>query len=259
MLNRIVEQKKLEIKNLTLTNTEQKVQKKSLYQALTNANRKIGLIAEIKKASPSKGVLREQFSPVVIASEYMNANVDAISVLTDEIFFQGSNDFLTIVKENVNLPVLRKDFIIDSKQIIQSVHIGADAILLIGEILEPTELQDFYLQAYELGLECLVEVHSSQTLDGICKLFQPEIIGINNRNLMTFETNIQHTKEIIKNVPTGSIVVSESGIQHYHDLESVLEFGADAVLIGEAFMREDKPGNGIKRLFGEIDYEASQK
>lgn len=257
MLSKIIEQKKIEVENLEEVVLEQPVIRKSLHSALSKPNRKLGLIAEVKKASPSKGVIRENFDPLQIAKEYEETKADAISVLTDVTFFQGSIEYLMEIKENVNLPILRKDFIIDSRQISQSEKMGADAILLIGEVLEPLKLYEFYCEAYERGLECLVEVHSRKTLEQVCKYVTPKLVGINNRNLKNFITSINHTKEIIKDAPKESLVISESGILSRKDLDEIISYGAHATLIGEAFMRYESPGRGIRKLFGEVNYETA--
>ncbi|MBD8070246.1 indole-3-glycerol phosphate synthase TrpC [Bacillus sp. PS06] len=255
MLTKIIEQKKHEIQKLTMPEFKD-VQRRSLYKALYLSNRKPALIAEIKKASPSKGLIREKFNHLEIACSYQKAKVDAMSVLTDEVFFQGSIQYLAEVKDHVDVPILRKDFIIDSKQIEQSVRIGADAILLIGEVLDPSELHEFYLEAYEKGVECLVEVHSRETLERILAIFSPKILGVNNRNLKTFETNLIQTKELVEYIPKESLLVSESGIHTSEDLKRVAQYGANAVLIGEAFMRCEIPGKGIAQIYEE-DYEFS--
>lgn len=257
MLNKIIEHKKVEVENMIYPEIDCDVQRKSLYTALVNPNRSLGLIAEVKKASPSKGVIREDFHPVTIAIEYEEAKADAISVLTEEAFFQGSMEFLIEIKKKVNTPVLRKDFIIDAKQIGQSEKIGADAILLIGEALEPIQLHEYYCEAYEKGLECLVEVHSRETMEQVCSIFTPKILGINNRNLKVFETSIIHTEEIAKDAPSESLVVSESGIHTPQDIKDIMKYGAKAALIGEAFMSSKSPGIGIKQLFGEAPYAAT--
>lgn len=257
LLNKILEQKKIEVKNIKYPEIDSAVKRISLYEALSNPNRSLGIIAEVKKASPSKGVIREDFHPVKIGTEYEAAKADAISVLTDEPFFQGSIEYLMDIKKNVNIPVLRKDFIVDAKQIKQSEKIGADAILLIGEALEPNQLHEYYCEAYEKGLECLVEVHSRETLEQVCSIFTPKILGINNRNLKVFETSITHTKEIAKDAPVDSLIVSESGIHTPQDIKSIMKYGAKAALIGEAFMRAESPGIGIKQMFGEVPHATS--
>ncbi|MEH7388146.1 indole-3-glycerol phosphate synthase TrpC [Bacillus sp. JJ1521] len=257
MLNKILEQKKIEVENIDYPEIDCEVERNSLYDALSTPNRTLGIIAEVKKASPSKGVIREDFEPVSIAVEYEEAKADAISVLTDERFFQGSINYLMDIKKKVNIPVLRKDFIVDAKQIKQSEKIGADVILLIGEALSPNQLHEYYCEAYERGLECLVEVHSRETMEQICALFTPRILGINNRNLKVFETSITHTEEILKDAPSDSLVVSESGIHTPQDIKEIIRYGAKAALIGEAFMKEKSPGIGIKQIFGEVPYETT--
>ncbi|WP_078546087.1 indole-3-glycerol phosphate synthase TrpC [Litchfieldia alkalitelluris] len=250
MLTKIIEQKRYEVESLILPEVNM-VTRRSLYQALTDSNRRPALIAEIKKASPSKGLIRKEFDPIEIALEYKKARVDAISVLTDEEFFKGAIQYLIDVKDQVEVPILRKDFIIDAKQIEQSYRIGADAILLIGEVLEPIQLHEYYQEAYEKGLECLVEVHSLETLEGILGIFTPKILGVNNRNLKTFETSLSQTEELVRLIPKESLLVSESGIHSPEDINLVREYGADAVLIGEAFMRFQYPSEGISKLYGE--------
>ncbi|WP_129704593.1 indole-3-glycerol phosphate synthase TrpC [Priestia megaterium] len=253
MLNKIIETKKEEIQNLQLPE-QQNVAKRSFLDALSNPNRELALIAEVKKASPSKGLIKENFQPVEIAKAYEEGKADALSVLTDQHYFQGHRTFLSDIKQHVSIPVLRKDFIIDSIQVEESARIGADAILLIGEALEPLKLQELYLQATEKELDCLVEVHSLETLEKLLAVFTPKIIGINNRNLHTFETSVQQTKEIAKHVPKDQLLVSESGIYLYDDVSYVKEAGAKAILVGESLMRKDNQTKAIEKLFGESEY-----
>ncbi|MGX1900769.1 indole-3-glycerol phosphate synthase TrpC [Thermolongibacillus altinsuensis] len=252
MLEQILKTKREEIKQIHLTEPASSFPRRSLYEALKRPRRTIGLIAEVKKASPSKGVIRPHVSPREIARAYEKAGADAISVLTDERYFQGHRSYLTAVKQTVDVPVLRKDFIIDAKQITESVHIGADAILLIGEALEPEALHELYEQAYAAGLECLVEVHSAKTLEAILRRFTPTIIGINNRDLTTFHTSLVVTETLASLIPNGSLLVSESGIFTYDDVQTVKRAGAQAMLVGEALMREEDVALAIRRLFGEV-------
>lgn len=251
MLNKILETKKEEVKKIKLP-FQQSVRNHSFFNGLVNQKNEVALIAEVKKASPSKGVIKEDFDPLSIAREYEQAGADAISVLTDKHYFQGDRDYLIKIKKEIALPVLRKDFIIDSKQVLESKRIGADAILLIAEALEPTKLAELYEYAYELQLECLVEVHSLEALEGILSIFTPRIIGVNNRNLQTFETTLEQTEKIASSIPSSSLFVSESGIHSYEDIKRVKRAGANAVLVGESLMRAETPGKGIKRLFGGI-------
>ncbi|MEW4022670.1 indole-3-glycerol phosphate synthase TrpC [Bacillus sp. YAF8] len=250
MLDQIIQQKKEEIKSIVLPETCQ-IERRSFKEALLNPNRFIGLIAEVKKASPSKGLIKEHFVPEEIAADYEAAKADALSVLTDTRFFQGRNHFLTDVKKNVSLPVLRKDFIIDSLQVEESYRLGADAILLIGEALEPSKLHELYLEARGKDMDVLVEVHDETVLERILQVFQPDILGINNRDLKTFRTSVSQTEKIAQFVPDGCLLVSESGIGSLADLQFVNKHGAQAVLIGESLMREDSQQKAIRGLFGE--------
>ena len=204
----------------------------------------------MKKASPSKGLIKEDFVPVQIAKDYEAAKADAISVLTDTPFFQGENSYLSDVKRAVSIPVLRKDFI-DSLQVEESRRIGADAILLIGEVLDPLHLHELYLEAGEKGMDVLVEVHDASTLEQILKVFTPDILGVNNRNLKTFETSVKQTEQIASLVPKESLLVSESGIGSLEHLTFVNEHGARAVLIGESLMRQTSQRKAIHALFRE--------
>ncbi|MGV6970106.1 indole-3-glycerol phosphate synthase TrpC [Bacillus halotolerans] len=250
MLENIINQKKEEVKTLILPE-EQLFEKRSFKEALANPNRFIGLIAEVKKASPSKGLIKEDFVPEQIAKDYEAAQADALSVLTDFPFFQGKNSYLSDVKRAVSIPVLRKDFIIDSIQVEESKRIGADAILLIGEVLDPVQLHELYLEAGEKEMDVLVEVHDQTTLEQIVKVFTPDILGINNRNLKTFETSLEQTKQIASLVPKECLLVSESGIGSLEHLTFVKEHGAQAVLIGESLMRQHSQQKAIHALYGE--------
>ncbi|MFD1020709.1 indole-3-glycerol phosphate synthase TrpC [Thalassobacillus hwangdonensis] len=247
MLDTILAIKAQELQTVVLPEA-QSVTKRSLYESLKATPYGPGLIAEVKKASPSKGIIRDDFNPVVIANDYNKAGVQAISVLTDQHFFQGHRDFLTSIKQVVDVPVLRKDFIIHPIQIEESARIGADAILLIGEALEPEQLQELYLQAKEFEMESLVEVHSEEVLEGILKQFTPDIIGINNRNLNTFETNLSQTEKIAKLVPESSLLISESGIYTNEDVRRVAEAGAEGILVGESLMRQDNLRRAVNEL-----------
>ena len=250
MLNQIIDRKREDILKIELPE-DLKLPKRSFKKALLSPNRFVALIAEVKKASPSKGVIQENFEPVKIAKQYEQAKADCLSVLTDTPFFQGKNSYLSDVKRSVSLPVLRKDFIIDSIQVEEADRIGADAILLIGEALEPQKLFDLYQQAAEKGMDVLVEVHGEETLEGILNVFTPEIIGVNNRNLKTFETSVGQTERMAKLVPSGSVLISESGIGQSEDLAFVKACGARAVLVGESLMREPSQLEAVHALFGE--------
>lgn len=249
MLEKILATKREELAVLTLPDAVD-VPHYSLYEALKNSHRSVGLIAEVKKASPSKGIIREDFHPTTIARGYEEGGADAISVLTDVSYFQGHRDYLMAIKQTVHLPILRKDFIIDEKQIEESVRMGADAILLIVGTVPIDDLKALYEKAYEKGLECLVEVHAVEELSELLDTFTPKIIGVNNRNLKTFETSLQQTEKMSKIVPKGSLFVSESGIHSRSDIDFVKEHGAAGVLVGESLMRAKTPQLGIDTLFG---------
>ena len=207
----------------------------------------INLIAEIKKASPSKGVLCKAFNPARIAAEYKMNRASALSVLTEEKFFLGSLDHIRQVKGVTDLPVLRKDFIIDQYQIYESALCGADAVLLIADILSKEELKDFCALSKKLGIDALLEVHNEEDLKKALKV-GAKIIGINNRDLHTFHVDIGVTTRLIKAIPDGKIVISESGIKSHEDVMFLKSLGVNAVLIGEAFMTAGDIGAKVKEL-----------
>ena len=196
------------------------------------------VIGEIKKASPSKGVIVKDFNVEKFTKEYTMAGVDALSILTEENFFQGSLENIKLAKAFSHIPVLRKDFIMDAREIIQSKQVGADMILLITAMLSDEQLRTFYQMANMLYLECIVEVHNEEELTRALKI-HPEIIGINNRDLYTFEVSLETTKRLAQKIPDDICIVSESGIFTHDDMEFVKAAGVDAVLIGESFMRCD--------------------
>lgn len=202
------------------------------------------VIAEIKKASPSKGVIREDFNPSAIAMDYAANGATCLSVLTDKQFFQGSPDYLRQARAACALPVLRKDFIIDPYQIIRSRAIGADCILLIVSALSDEQLQEFESVSFELGMDVLVEVHDRQELERALRLKTP-LLGINNRSLRTFDVSLQNTLDLLADIPEDRLIITESGI---HSRTDVLQMNAHNVygfLIGEAFMRQEKPGEAL--------------
>lgn len=208
---------------------------------------KISLIAEIKRASPSKGVIRAELNPAEIAKIYESSGARAISVITDEKFFQGHLSFLKTVRANSTLPILRKDFIIDEYQIYQSRLAGADAILLITAILSQSQLTDFLAIAEGIGLRCLVEVHSEDELMRVIET-PARIIGINNRNLHTFEVDIQTTVKLLPLIPKDRIIVSESGISSRYDVQLLKDCGVQAVLVGESLMSSNDIALKVKQL-----------
>lgn len=212
---------------------------------------KIHIIAEIKKASPSVGIICEDFDPVEIAKTYETNGASAISILTDNKFFQGDMEFLSKVRESTTIPILRKDFIIDIYQIYQSRAYGADAILLIAAILSGTDLPNFLTLSHTLGLDCLVEVHSREDLTKVLAT-DASIIGINNRDLNTFKINLNTTIELAKTIPPSKILVSESGIKDFGDITILKQAGVNAFLIGETLMRAQNVGRKLRWLKGEV-------
>ena len=207
-----------------------------------------GVIAEIKKASPSKGILRENFQPAEIAASYAAHGAACLSVLTDEQFFQGADDYLRQARAACNLPVLRKDFMVDPYQIIAARAMGADCVLLIVSALTATQLNEFEACAFELGMDVLVEVHDAQELE-IALDLNTSLLGINNRNLRTFETSLQTTLDLLARIPANKRVVTESGILSPADVQHMRANDVQAFLVGEAFMRAPEPGVELARLF----------
>lgn len=207
------------------------------------------VIAEVKKASPSKGVLREHFVPAEIAASYERGGAAALSVLTDERFFQGRGEYLGQVRAACTLPVLRKDFIVDELQVHQARVLGADAILLIAACLDDAAMADLEAAALALGLDVLVEVHDAVELERALRLATP-LVGVNNRNLRTFEVSLQTTLGLRARVPAGRLLVTESGILAPADVRLMRASGVHAFLVGEAFMRADDPGAALAAMFG---------
>jgi indole-3-glycerol phosphate synthase len=210
---------------------------------------KAAVIAEIKKASPSKGVIREDFKPAEIAKSYEKAGAACLSVLTDEQYFQGSAAYLKQARAACKLPVLRKDFIIDEYQVFEARAMGADCILLIVAALKLAQMQKLEALANELGMAVLVEVHDADELALALQLDTP-LIGINNRNLRTFEVSLQTTLDLLKIMPEDRFVVTESGIFTPDDVKLMMDNQVQGFLVGEAFMRQDDPGAELARVFG---------
>jgi indole-3-glycerol phosphate synthase len=217
-------------------------------RTLTERRRRpVGLIAEVKKASPSKGLIRPDFDPAALAQAYERAQTDCISVLTDTDYFQGSNDYLRAVRTAVSVPLLRKDFTIDLHQVYEARLIGADAILLIAAILTTAQMKEYLAAARALGMDALVEVHDREELERALQL-DATLIGINNRNLHTFVTDLDTTRQLIELIPAGRTVVSESGIASPADMASLQASGAQAVLVGEHFMRQPSVEQAVLNL-----------
>ena len=209
----------------------------------------LSIIAEIKKASPSKGLIRPDFDPISIARSYNANGANCISVLTESKYFQGSADYLKQVIEVVEIPVLRKDFIVDPRQIRESYEMGADAILLIVASLSASQITEFKDIAEGFGLTCLVEVHTEEELETALNC-QCNLIGINNRNLKTFKTDIQLSLDLKERIPDSVVCVSESGIHTTEHCQTLEKGGFDAILVGEALMRQSDPGESIHSLLG---------
>ncbi len=215
-----------------------------------NKPRQISLIAEIKKQSPSAGVIRQDFNHQEIAKIYQEAGVQAISVLTEEDYFAGNLNFINEIKNLVNLPILRKDFILESYQVLESRVFGADAILLIADLLTQEEISQMVSDAAGLGMDCLVEVHSEKELKKVLKLKGVSLIGINNRDLRTLEVDFKVTEKLFPLIPRDKTVVVESGIKSYQDTLFLKILGVNAVLIGEAFMEAADIGKKIEEVMG---------
>lgn len=207
----------------------------------------IRIIAEVKKASPSKGIIKEDFNPMAIAQAYSNSGANAISVLTEPHYFQGNLEYLTQIRRYVPTPLLRKDFIVDKYQIVEALVYGADFILLIAKALATKELKELYDYALHLGLEVLVEIHDKEDLTKAIKC-GASIIGINHRNLDTFEMDMELCDKLIPMIPNGKIIVAESGVSNVDTIKRLSGIGADAFLIGEHFMRQDSIEDEVKKF-----------
>lgn len=208
------------------------------------------VIAEVKKASPSKGLIREDFNPTEIAKSYEQGGATCVSVLTDQNFFQGHNDYIQEVKAACELPIIRKDFIIEPYQIYEARSIGADCILLIAAILDDAKLQIFMELASALEMDTLIEIHDQEELERVLPL-KPELIGINNRNLKTFETNLYTSIELAKKIPEDIMIITESGIHTREDVELMNRHDIFGFLIGESLMRVEHPHKKLELLIGE--------
>jgi indole-3-glycerol phosphate synthase len=254
ILSRIVDHKRAELASrsggvvhLEKQASESISTRRSFKAALTTG--KPSIIAEIKKASPSKGLLSDDFNPARTASQYQSGGAAALSVLTDEKFFQGSLADLNAARQACNLPALRKDFTIDAFHVVEAAANGADAVLLIAAILTTTELRKFRELAATFNMDALVEVHDANELDAALES-GAEIIGVNNRNLHTFEVTLQTSLDLAKRIPANKIKVSESGIHQLADIDQLVAAGYDAFLVGEHLMKAADPANAIRQLRG---------
>lgn len=257
ILQRIVEHKIEEVKqgkreysqNQLIEQIEQQPKPRNFYQAIVDKvkQKQPAVIAEVKKASPSKGVIRQDFDPQKIAQAYQAGGAACLSVLTDQKFFQGHDQYLKIVKQTVTLPILRKDFIIDPWQIYHSRAIGADCILLIVAALSDPQLFEYTELAQQLNLTVLTEVHDEAELQRALAT-NSQLIGINNRNLKTFKTSLQTTAELAKQIPPQRIVISESGINTTADIKFLQQQKVNSFLIGESLMRQENPQTALENL-----------
>jgi indole-3-glycerol phosphate synthase len=259
ILDRIVEDRKIqleaEMKKVSIETLKASIKKGmlenkiSFYDSIKSYDG-ISIIAEIKKASPSKGIIKEDFNAEEIAFFYQESDVQAVSVLTEKKNFKGNNDYLVKARQILTKPILRKDFIIDSYQIYHSCYLGADCILLIAAILDDMELSKFQAIAEILGMDVLVEVHNEEELSRVLST-NARIIGINNRDLRTFEVNLENTEKLMKMIPNEKLVISESGINSSKDIKYLQNIGVDGVLVGEMFMRSKnikKAVNDLRRM-----------
>jgi len=266
-LDRIVETKRREVEELRRETGLARLERaaaaapppRGFLAALKNRRREsVGLIAEVKKASPSKGLIRPDFDPRAIARSYERAGADCLSVLTDRGWFQGGNDVLETVWQAASLPILRKDFIIDESQIYEARAIGADAVLLIAAILPAGRLIALHAEARALGMDVLVEVHDEAELETALAC-GADMIGINNRDLRTFVTDLAVTEALVGRLPDRVLKVSESGIASSADVARVAAAGADAVLVGEHFMRQASIEEAVERLLGPLPAKGERK
>ncbi len=259
ILNAIIQRKYAEVaersQRCSLAELEKLVQAqeppRGFYQALKNkiAQQKPAVIAEIKQASPSQGIIRKNFDPVAIAKTYEQHGAACLSILTDVDFFQGSDKYLTEARAVISLPVLRKDFMVDPYQIAEARAIGADCILLIAAALSDQQLQELSACAEQCKLDVLVEVHNQQELDRALLHTSTPLIGVNNRNLHDFSVSLNATYELLQQIPADKLLVTESGIHTQEDVIALREQGVNAFLVGEAFMRAEDPGLALAAMF----------
>jgi indole-3-glycerol phosphate synthase len=263
VLKKIIQRKYEEISEreakVSIKDLEKKAEEQSACRGFIDAlNRKkqagvSAVIAEIKKASPSKGVIREDFQPVEIATAYESAGAACLSVLTDKDYFQGHEDFLIAAREATSLPVIRKDFLVEPYQILEARAIGADCVLLIvaAFLSAPNKLKHLYDLAVSMGMDVLVEVHNAQELT-LALALDLNVVGINNRNLHNFDTSLDTTLNLMKEIPSSVTIVTESGIHTTEDVALMRKNDIHAFLVGEAFMRYNDPGQGVRDLFGRL-------
>lgn len=254
VLDRIIAYKKQEVAEQKLTVSEDELRRaierapepQGFHHALLSASAP-GLIAEVKKASPSAGIIREDFDPVRIAQTYEEAGAACLSVLTDTPSFQGHLDFLKAIRPEVNIPVMRKEFIIDRYQILEARAVGADCVLLIAECLDDQQLNDLHSFAHELGMDTLIELYEPNNLLRVLAT-GATLVGVNNRDFRTFETSLEHTFELKSQIPDSVALVSESGIKTHADIERLATAGVAGVLVGESLMRQPDISQAVRSL-----------
>ncbi|AFH50094.1 Indole-3-glycerol phosphate synthase [Ignavibacterium album JCM 16511] len=261
ILEEIVEVKKEEVKNLkkkysfnSFNSMEYFQSQSRSFKKTVSNQKKISIIAEVKKASPSKGIIQNNFNHIRISEAYQSAGADAISVLTDEKFFKGHLNFLSDIRKQTNIPLLRKDFLIDEYQILEAKAFGADAILLISEILSINQIKDLTDCAIENNLDVLLELHSENEISKI-DFNRNDLIGINNRDLKTFEVDLTTTERVLKKIDKQITSVSESGISKRDDIEYLKSINVNAILVGEHFMRSENPADELKQFTEWCRYE----
>jgi indole-3-glycerol phosphate synthase len=260
VLDRIVAHKRGEIAAARSATPERELRRRladapppRAFEGALRAAHPMGLIAEVKKASPSAGIIRADFDPVTIARCYADHGAACISVLTDEHFFQGRLEYLTQVRAAVSIPVLRKDFLLDEYQVLEARAAGADAVLLIAECLNDEKLQRLYTATAELGMQSLIEIYEPANLDRVLRLApRPTFVGVNNRNLQTFVTDLEHCVRIRERLPEGMLLVGESGIHTRAHVERLQAAGIHAMLVGESLMRSPEIGDKVDELLGRM-------
>ena len=258
VLDRIIEQKRRDLETAMQLRPESDLRTKLSsappvrgFEAALRAKHPMGLIAEVKKASPSAGLIRANFEPVEIARTYERHGAACISVLTEEHFFQGHLDFLVAIRQAVSIPVLRKDFLIDPYQLVEVAVAGADCVLLIAECLDDHLLQSLYAETLALGMQAPIEIYEPDNLGRVLSLIpRPSFIGVNNRNLRTFETDLTHCIKLRSQLPAELLLVGESGIHEHADLLRLQAAGIHAILVGESLMRQEEIGPQVDKLLG---------
>ena len=256
VLEKIVQTKRLEIEKLKASTSLDELQKnaanapapRDFYSAIAN-HRQMALIAEVKKASPSQGIIREDFDPIQIAKIYQQNGASCISVLTDEIYFQGKLEYLQDVRQSVQIPVLRKDFILDTWQVYEARAAGADAVLLIAECLDQDTLPELRQLVESLGMTALVEFYEPENIEKV-KASGARLVGCNNRNLRSFETSLNHSIEMIQHFPADVPFVAESGIFTHDDVTRLQKHGIRGILVGQSLMEQQEIGKAVRDLLG---------